>query len=163
MTQADYLEERASHRRTLQRMAVAYTPLTLISGWLFIISLRSFIGGAVGAILPLIILGLLTAAFAVEGISALRDLRAEPTAMTGQVRRTWSRGGLLWFFRSHYMFVDKTVFTVAPLTALSVEPGDTVEVEHWPHTKTVIRVRLTERGQPQPRGWLSDGPSRSSR
>src|SRR5262249_61432981 len=93
--------------------------------------------------------------FGVEGTAALRDLKAEPTTTQGMVRRTWSRGGLLWFFRSHYMFVDKTVFTVNPITELSVQAGDTVEVEHWPHTKTVIRVRVLERGNlnPDARPW----------
>ena len=145
MTQGEYLEERADHRRIVMRMAALNAPCALLAASFFALSLVSFLDGAVGAILPMTILGVIAIAFASEATAAVRDLRTPaPVTMTGEVRRTWSRGGLMWFFRSHYMYVDKTVFTVSPVTSLSVQPGDTVEVEHWPHTKTVIRIRLVK-------------------
>ena len=158
MTDVEYLEESTTHRRTIVRNAIVYTPLAFAAAALFMYSLGGVLAGNLGALFPLLIIGALTLAFVVESTAALRDLRAEPTTTTGVVRRTWSRGGLLWFFRSHYMFVDKTVFTVQPVTELSVQPGDTVEVEHWPHTKTVIRVRVTGRGNldPDARPWQPD-------
>ena len=141
MSEPDYIEVRANHRRTVRRMAATYTPIALGSGALLLWFLLNFISGA-GGVLPLIILAVVTIVFTHEAVAALRDLNATPTTMTGQVRRTWSHGMLLWFFRSYYMFVDKVVFEVQPLTSAHVQPGDTVEVEHWPHTRTVIRVRL---------------------
>ncbi len=145
-TQAEELESRDDTQRALLRMAVTCIPLAIVAGVVGLYSLGNFLGGATGAIVPTVIIGIFTFAFAVEGVSALRDLRSEPVTSVGPVRRTWSRGGLLWFFRSHYMHVDKNVYTVKPLTAVSVHPGDTVEVDHWPHTKTVLRVRLISHG-----------------
>ena len=124
------------------RIAVLNTPCALGAGALFSMSLASFLGGSLGAILPMILLAVITLSFASEAYSASRDLRATPVAMPGEVRRTRSRGSLMWFFRSHYRLVDKVVFTVSPVTSLSVQPGDTVEVEHWPYSKTVIRVHM---------------------
>lgn len=128
-------------------MAVMYVPLSVLTTVITIYALSNFLGGATGAIIPTIFLGIFAFAFTIEGTSAVRDLRSNgPVTSQGAVRRTWSRGGLLWFFRSHYAFVGDTVYTVAPLTAVSLRTGDTVEVEHWPHTKTVVRVRLLTQG-----------------
>lgn len=145
-TQPEELEARENTQRTLLRMAVLYVPLAFVTTAVALYAFGNFLGGAGGALIPAVIVGIFALAFSIEGISAVRDLRAQPVTSRGPVRRTWSRGGLLWFFRSHYMHVEKDVFTVAPLTAVSVHPGDTVEIEHWPHTKTVMRVRLLGHG-----------------
>jgi hypothetical protein len=144
MSQPEYLEENLDSRQSLKRQAFFRVPLGLLVFGLFGVSFASFLGGSYGAVFPGIVLAILSWAFVVEAMSALRDLRAEPVTTTGKVRRVWSRGSLLWFFRSHYVYVDKIVFSVDAVTGLSVQPGDTVEVEHWPHTKTVIRFRLVE-------------------
>ena len=134
-------------RRTLVRMAALYVPLAFASAAITAYAFSNFLGGATGAIIPAFFVGLFAFAFTVEGAGAIRDLRsAGPVTSQGVVRRTWSRGGLLWFFRSHYVFAGDTVYTVAPLTAVSVRPGDTVEVDHWPYTKTVVAVRLLAQG-----------------
>ena len=134
-------------RRTLVRMAVLYVPLALTCVAVALYSFSHFLGGAAGAIVPAFFVGIFAFAFTVEGLAAVRDLRsAGPVTSQGMVRRTWSRGGLLWFFRSHYMFAADTVYTVEPLTSVTVRAGDTVEVDHWPHTKTVVAVRLLSHG-----------------
>lgn len=145
-SEPELLEESLNHQSLLTRQAAMYLPASLGSGGLFMMSLNSFMNGAAGAIIPMLFVGVVTGSFVFQGISALRDKRAQPISATGMVRRTWSRGGLLWFFRSHYVHVDKTVYTVQPTTALSLAPGDTIEVEHWPHTKTVIRVHRVRAG-----------------
>lgn len=134
-------------RRTLVRMAVLYVPLALATAAVAAYSFSHFLAGSTGAIIPAIFVGLFAFAFTVEGVAAVRDLRsAGPVTSQGMVRRTWSRGGLLWFFRSHYVFAGDTVYTVAPLTSVTLRAGDTIEVDHWPHTKTVIAVRLLSQG-----------------
>ena len=146
-TESEELEARTNTRRTLVRMAVMYVPMSIVSTMLTIYALSNFLGGATGAIIPSIFLGIFAFAFSTEAIGSVRDLRSSgPVTSQGAVRRTWSRGGLLWFFRSHYAFVGDTVYTVAPLTAVSLRTGDSVEVEHWPYTKTVVRVRLLSQG-----------------
>jgi len=146
-TGPEELEVRTNTRRTLVRMAVLYVPLAVACFGIALYSLSHFLGGATGAIVPAFFVGIFAFAFTVEGLAAVRDLRsAGPVTSQGMVRRTWSRGGLLWFFRSHYMFAGDTVYTVEPLTSVTVRPGDTVEVDHWPHTKTVVAVRLLSQG-----------------
>jgi hypothetical protein len=144
MTKPEYLEESPDSRQSLKRMAMMHVPLAAVVFALFGVSFSSFLGGSFGAVFPMVILGILSWAFTVESLSAIRDLRSEPVTMTGEVRRTWSRGSLFWFFRSHYVYVDKVVFSVNAVTGLSLQPGDTIEVEHWPHTKHVVRLRLVE-------------------
>jgi len=146
-TGPEELEVRTNTRRTLVRMAVLYVPLAVICIAVALYSFSHFLGGATGAIVPAFFVGIFAFAFTVEGLAAVRDLRsAGPVTSQGMVRRTWSRGGLLWFFRSHYMFAGDTVYSVEPLTSVTVRAGDTVEVDHWPHTKTVIAVRLLSQG-----------------
>lgn len=146
-TGPEELEVRTNTHRTLVRMAVLYVPLAFVCTAVALYSFSHFLGGATGAIVPALFVSLFAFAFAVEGLAAARDLRsAGPVTSRGMVRRTWSRGGLLWFFRSHYMFAGDTVYTVEPLTSVTVRAGDTVEVDHWPHTKTVVAVRLLSHG-----------------
>jgi hypothetical protein len=146
-TGSEELEVRPNTRRTLVRMAVLYVPLAIACVAVALYSFSHFLGGATGAIVPAFFVGIFAFAFTVEGLAAVRDLRsAGPVTSQGMVRRTWSRGGLLWFFRSHYMFAGDTVYTVEPLTSVTVRTGDTVEVDHWPYTKTVVAVRLLSHG-----------------
>ncbi|MEI6664600.1 MAG: hypothetical protein WCL53_00425 [Chloroflexota bacterium] len=146
-TDHEVLETNDQTRPALVRMVVMYAPLALLATIFAIYALSNFMAGATGAIIPAIFLGIFAFAFATLALSAIRDLRgAEPVTARGPVRRTWSRGGLLWFFRSHYMYVGNDVFTVRALTSVSVHPGDAVEIDHWPHTKHVLSVRLLSSG-----------------
>lgn len=151
MTDPDYLEEQPNYRRSVQRMLLLNGPLTLLFGGAFAWTLSNFLGGAGGALIPSILLGIVTAAVAHETLSAFRDLNAEPVTTVATVRRTWSRGTLLWWFRSYYVFADNKVYEVRPLTSLHLQHGDSIEVEHLPHTRTVVKLRLLPQTQPQAR------------
>jgi hypothetical protein len=52
------------------------------------------------------------------------------------------------------------VFSVDAVTGLSVQPGDTVEVEHWPHTKTVIKFRLVQQASSRTQRVSAEGSRR---
>ncbi len=134
--------EDPGHRRTLQRMALMYTPLTVAAAVIAAISLVSVLDGALGAIIPLVILGAVTLALGYQAITALRDLRSEPMFTRGEVQRAWAKGGVLWFFRSHYLMVNRQVFVLPPEIWVQLAEGDVVECHHWPHTKTTIRLLL---------------------
>ncbi len=138
----ELIGEDPGHRRTLWRMILMYGPLAALAATLGAISLRAMLGGSGGASIPLVILLVLLAALSFQALTALRDLRAEPMFTRGEVTRTWSKGGVLWFFRSHYVMVDRQVFVMAPEIWIQLAEGDVVECHHWPHTKTVIRVLL---------------------
>ena len=141
----EVIGESAGHRRTLWRMALMYAPLTLLSLALGGVSLNALLGGSGGAAIPLAILAIVTAALAHQAAAALRDLRAEPAFTRGEVARTWTKGGLFWFFRSHYAMVNRQVFVMAPEVWVQLTEGDTIECHHWPHTRTLIRVLLVGR------------------
>ncbi|MXW36262.1 MAG: J domain-containing protein [Chloroflexi bacterium] len=134
--------ENTAHYRTLLRMVLMYGPLTLGALALFMVPLTSLLGGTVGAVIPLLIVGALLIALAFQATMALRDLRSQPLFTRGEVQRTWSKGGLLWFFRSHFVMVNRQVFVVPPEMWVRVGEGEVVEAHHWPHTRTVIRILL---------------------
>ena len=138
----EVIGEDPGHRRTLLRMALMYTPLTVATAAVTAVSLVSLLDGAVGAVIPLVILGAVTAALGYQAVMALRDLRSEPTFTRGEIQRAWGKGGLLWFFRSHYLMVNRQVFVLPPEIWVQLAEGDVVECHHWPHTKTTIRVLL---------------------
>ena len=142
MMRQELLGEVAGHRRTLLRMVAMYSPLTAGAGVLCVVSLTAVLGGSYGALVPLIILLLVAGAAFFQLLSALRDLRAEPTFSRGEVTRLWTKGGLFWFFRSHYTTINRQVFVMAPEIWVQLVEGNTIECHHWPHTRTLIRVVL---------------------
>ncbi|MEZ4553541.1 MAG: hypothetical protein AB7L91_04965 [Dehalococcoidia bacterium] len=141
----DLLEERKNHRRTVIRQAVIYTPLSVGVIVLLSISLWSVVNGQLGALIAATILALIALAVVFQSVAALRDLRAQPTATSGMVRRAWTKGMFLGFIRSHYILVQRAVFDISIVSYTQLAEGDEVEVRHWPHTKTVIEVRKLKR------------------
>ena len=138
----ELMGEDPRHRRTLRRMALMYGPLTIAALLVALVPLASLLDGTGGAVVPLVLLLVVAAALAFQAVTALRDLRAEPMFTRGEVQRTWTKGGLLWFFRSHFMMVNRQVFVVPPEVWVKVSEGELVECHHWPHTRTVMRVLL---------------------
>ena len=145
MTAPPDLEEayRAA-RSSLRRTVLVFTPLFLLSlAGIGIIIFNLAREGASGLIITLVLL--LLAAFLTghQSIQSLRDLRSSPTVSSGLVDRKWSRADL-FILRSYYIYVDRSVFKVTPLIYSELEEGDTVWVNHYPHTNTVIAVELEE-------------------
>ena len=147
MTAPPGLEEayRAA-RSSLRRTVLVFTPLFLLSlAGIGIIVFNLAREGASGLIITLVLL--LLAAFLTghQSIQSLRDLRSSPTVSGGLVDRKWSRADL-FILRSYYIYVGRSVFKVTPLIYSELEEGDTVSVNHYPHTNTVIAVELEEGG-----------------
>ena len=144
---AELLGEMEDHRRSIARMALMYGPLTLGLLALWAAPLTAVLDGQAAALIPLAILGVFVLAAAFQLATALRDLRARPTFIRGEVRRAWTKGGLLWFFPSHFVMVGRRhVFVTRPDVWLQVKEGEVLECHHWPHTRTLIRVwRLAPR------------------
>jgi hypothetical protein len=155
------LEERQNHRRTVIRQAIMYTPGAIIVIVLLSISVWSIIQGSYGALLAAFILTLVTLALVTQSIAAIRDLFAAPTTTTGLIRRAWTKGFWLGLFRSHYVLVGRSVFDVGIVVYSQIQEGDRLEIEHWPHSKTVIRVHklpaepdpAASRSRPDDRGY----------
>ena len=142
MIRQEVIGEIAGNRRTLLRMVGMYAPLTAGAGALALVSLSAILGGSYGAIIPLVILLLVTGAALIQLISALRDLQARPTFTRGEVRRLWTKGGMLWFFRSHYLMINRQVFVMPPEVWVQLDEENIVELHHWPHTRTLVRAVL---------------------
>ena len=122
-----------------------FTPLFLLSlagvGAVIFNLVREGPSGLIITLLLLSLAGFLTGH---QSIQSLRDLRSSPTVSSGLVDRKWSRADL-FVLRSYYVYVDRSVFKVTPLIYAELEEGDTVSVNHYPHTNTVISVELEER------------------
>jgi len=140
----DLEEAYRAARSSLRRTVLVFTPLFLLSlAGIGIIIFNLAREGASGLIITLVLL--LLAAFLTghQSIQSLRDLRSSPTVSSGLVDRKWSRADL-FILRSYYIYVDRSVFKVTPLIYSELEEGDTVSVNHYPHTNTVIAVELEE-------------------
>jgi hypothetical protein len=134
------LEERPQHRRVLVRTALLYLPAGAVATGLFALAFINLVTGHVGAILAVVIMGLIAFAVDFEAIGALRDLRTEPAITEGPILRKWSKGRFAFFGRVHYLMLGRRVFEVSAPSALELRDGDHVRIEHWPHTNTVIRL-----------------------
>ena len=135
------IEERTASRSTVMRRALILTPSAIVLLILLTISSTylpySFLAVAVLA------LGGIPAAF--EAVSALRDLRAEPTTTTGTINRLWKKSRFMLIGRVDYALVDGQLFELRSTTAMDLRDGDRVIIDHWPHTNTVISLALAAR------------------
>ena len=131
-------------RSSLIRVALVFTPLFLLSlAGIGIVIFNLVREGPSGLIITLLLLSLAAFLTGHQSIQSLRDLRSSPTVSNGLVDRKWSRADL-FVLRSYYIYVDRSVFKVTPLIYTELEEGDTVSVNHCPHTNTVISVELEE-------------------
>lgn len=136
----DVLEQHSSDRFPIWRNAFIYTPAALITVGLLVVSVVGLTSGNAGAILPAFLLALIGFALVYESVAAIRDLRSEPIVTEGEVDRVWKKSKLLIFGRQDYLLVSKQVFEVGPITATELSVGQTVSIQHWPHTMRVISV-----------------------
>ena len=102
--------------------------------------------GNLGALIGLVIVGALAFALSFEAVAALRDLRGAPVTTRDRVARVWSKSRVLFFGRVHYLMVERRVFEVGPVTGAELSAGDEVEIVHWPHTNTLVSLRLVGSG-----------------
>ena len=121
-----------------------FTPLFLLSlAGMGIVILNLVREGPSGLIITLVLLSLAAFLTGHQSIQSLRDLRSSPTVSSGLIDRKWSRADL-FVLHSYYIYVSRSVFKVTPLIYTELEEGDTVSVNHYPHTNTVISVELEE-------------------
>lgn len=139
------LQERHDDRRPLVRSALLWGPpaVLLTAVWLFF-SVGSLLGGNIGAIFPVVLLGLFSIGLWYQALAALRDLRSEPVMVSGSVQRVWRKGVLFGFFPSHYLQLRRKIFAVDPAAWSQLDVNAVIEVAYWPHTHIVTRLRLFE-------------------
>ena len=108
-TDISLLEEHPEPQRQLVRTLVIYLPLAMLSVIPLWLSLNSLLSGQWGALLPLTIMLLLTFSLSYQSYCAYRDLNATHEETRGSIRRIWSKGAVLWLFRSHYILVGRVL------------------------------------------------------
>jgi hypothetical protein len=164
------IEERANHRRTVLRMAALYTPAALVAVGLAGASVFNMLTSSWAAVVGVLLFSPVAFATSYQAITALRDLGAQPVVTRGILERAWDKGTVLWLTRSYYALVttpradgregrDRHVFVISQEAYLQLEEGSNVEIEHWPHTHTVIRVSRIAR----PRARSQRSSSRPTR
>ena len=135
-----------SARATVLRSALLFTPflaVTLVS-LVFIIRDAAEKGASGGAIVGLVLVGLVALLLTYQVVQSVRDLFSQPVETTGLVERRWSRNNF-FLFRNSYIFVGRNVYRLHPEQFIDLDLGDTVRVVHYPHTATVETIEVLER------------------
>jgi hypothetical protein len=138
--------QRASARASIIRSAVLFTLLFLLVLAAFIYALRGFVAAPGSGIVGLVIVGFVTLLIGYQSAQSLRDLAARPAETRGAVRRKWRAADFLFFFRGHYLMVEKDVFRVKASDFLEIGEGDIVSVVHYPHTGAVVSLEVLKKG-----------------
>ena len=148
------LEERGARRHLLLRKLLIHGPLALAFGAVSAAAFYYAFTNSLGALVGAAIFGLPAFAFGYEALTAARDLRSRPMMTRGRIARMWNKGTILWMTRAYYLLVDLPVaagakprqrfFVISHESYLQLEEGRTVELEHWPHTNTVLSLALVE-------------------
>jgi uncharacterized protein (DUF58 family) len=135
-------------RRRLIRDSAIYTPVLVIAVAAWGASLAAVVSaGGGGGIFLLLLLTIAVFLAGFQSVQSLRDLRSSPVTSEGPVTRKWRRAEFL-LFPAYYLYVNRSIFKVPPLSYREVEQGDVVAVTHYPHTATVIEVKRVRRGEP---------------
>ena len=125
-------------RRFVLLMAAIYSALTAGAAALVLLALYNIFSGSTGYVVMLTVFGLLVAVTGYWMFAYLRDARAEPIAIEGEIVRKWVRGRVLeLFFPSCYVTVDGRIFVISRFDYASLLETDLVRVRCYPHSLTV--------------------------
>ncbi len=145
-------EEISLARRRLVRDAIIYTPIFVAVLVAWAVALAGVIRqGGGGGVFLLVLLTLVALLVGFQSLQSLRDLRSTLVTSEGEVRRKWRRAEFL-LFPAYYLYLNRNVFRITPLTYHQVQPGDFVAVLHYPHTSTVVSVTRLRRSETRPGG-----------
>jgi hypothetical protein len=111
MTEYSRFEEQGPDRRNVIKMALIYTPISVVSLVLCAIAIGNILSGESGFWFTLVIFGSLGVLTGSQAILYLRDLATSPIELQGEVVRKWHKGNLFFFFMpSYYITVDSKIF-----------------------------------------------------
>jgi hypothetical protein len=132
-------------RRFVLISALFFLPLAvggvILLGFLLVDALAN--GASGGDIFLMMIVGVITALVAFQGISALFDLRSDFVMTEGPVLQKWSRNDFVVFGESCFVRVQVgetekvAIFKIDNFWWQQVNEGDRVLVRHLPHTSSV--------------------------
>jgi hypothetical protein len=128
------------------RSALLFAPFFALSltGLTFLVLEGIDEGFGAGQVVAIGILGFISLLFGYQVVQSVRDLFSDVVETKGVIERRWSRNDF-FLFRNSYIFVERNVFRLEPEQYVEVDLGDTVRVEHFPHTSTVETIELLAR------------------
>ena len=134
-----------SARRFVLVSAIFFTPLAIggviLFGFLLVDAIAN--GASGGDIFLMVVVGLITALVAFQGVSALFDLWSDFVMTEGPVLQKWTRNDFVVFGESCFVRVqvgetDKVaIFKIDNFWWHQVNEGDRVLIRHLPHTSSV--------------------------
>jgi S1 RNA binding domain len=108
---SNYHDQQAPNRRNVLKMALVYTPISVVSIILCTIAIYKIAQGQSGFYFTLVIFGSLGLLTGSQAILYLKDLATVPMEFQGEIVRKWHKGNLFFFFMpSYYITVDSKIF-----------------------------------------------------
>lgn len=150
-----FLEHRDNARFAIWRQAAIYVPSGLLLTALLVVGIVNL----PNSIIAVVVLSIFSIPVDMEAISAVRDIfRSGPVTSRGVIDRQWAKARFMFLGRVRYLLVDLrrvedgqvdrdakpkgTLFEVGELANMQLNPGDEIEVVHWPHTNAIVSVEL---------------------
>ena len=147
MNKDQVLEEKLISKTPLYKHCLIYGLFSTCMIALSTVAISSFIYGNKGAIFPLIFLGFISFAVFYEFISSLSDLRSNPIETKGEVTKMWKKSKFLLLGRQDYLLLNRKIFEIKTTTAMMLNVGDNIAIQHWPKTLKVIKLEKVSGNQ----------------
>jgi|GEM_PF-3173066 len=150
-----FVEHRDNARFSIWRQAAIYVPSGLLLTALLVVGIMNL----PNSIIAVVVLSIFSIPVDMEAVSAVRDLfRSGPVTSRGVIDRQWAKARFMFLGRVRYLLVDLrrvedgqvnrdakpkgTLFEVGELANIQLNPGDEIEVVHWPHTNAIVSLEL---------------------
>jgi hypothetical protein len=131
-----------AHRRGfISRMLVFWSIIFAGCSALVILALVNIFSGNTGYIVMLSVFGLVGFLTGYWMVAYMRDMKAEPITVEGEISRKWVRGQVLEFFlQACYISVEGKIFVIKRADYAGLLETDLVRIQCHPHSLTVIHV-----------------------
>jgi hypothetical protein len=86
----------------------------------------------------LTITGILGLLLAQQVYQHLRDVRAEPVDLEGEVVRKFQRAEFIFVLQNHYIQIGRTIFNIEARDYILLDEGQLVRVRYFPHSLKVV-------------------------
>ena len=128
------------------RSALVFAPVLAVSlvALGFIVQEMADKGSSGGRVVALVLVGSVALLLTYQVVQSLRDLFSRTVETVGVVDRCWTKNEF-FLFRNTYIFVERDVYRLSPEHAVTVDPGDSVRIVHYPHTGAVETIEVVAR------------------
>ncbi len=128
-------------RGFIARMAVVTGIATVVCMVPVTLAIANIVQGNYGYSVMLVIFGLVTLLIGYWFFAYVRDLKAEPIVVEGEIGRKWVRGMIMeLFIQSCYISVAGKIFVIKRYDYSTLLETDLVRIQCYPHSLTVERI-----------------------